>query len=141
MEEKKIKLLELIKDLDFPFLPQESQEHLNRLSEEDLDFLVRVFTEVKEYRRTIDTVANLVDPEGYKKIQEDHYKKMRDFDLEYTVRLSDVLKDSDQKLLQKAPFLEKATHWLQEKINSPQPKPIQTFSLEDYTLQNEKKAF
>ena len=98
MEEKKIKLLELIKDLDFPFLPQESQEHLNRLSEEDLDFLVRVFTEVKEYRRTIDTVANLVDPEGYKKIQEDYYKKMRDFDLEYTVRLSDVLKDSDQKL-------------------------------------------
>src|SRR3989344_6371003 len=98
MEEKKKKLLQLIKDLDLIVAEDEAKEHLNGLNEKQIDDLIAVYEEVKANELEISDIAKNADPAAVEAAQEDYLKSIENTETEYLNRMEAAQKSADELL-------------------------------------------
>lgn len=80
MEEKKKKLLELIEKLRLPISPWDANERASGLSEEELDKLIAMYSELKDYEDDVDDFIAEVAPDEYRKAYDEYLDKLEDID-------------------------------------------------------------
>lgn len=97
MEEKKKRILQLIEELDFPLVPEEAKEHLEKLSEGDIDELISAYEAILDHRKSVEELAKLSDPEAYKKIQDEYNKKLEQADVEYLKEMGKIQEEEDNE--------------------------------------------
>jgi hypothetical protein len=97
MEEKKKRLLQLIEELKFPLLPEESRQHTEQLSEEELDELISAYQAVMDYRQGINEAARFADPEGYGKVQNEYNEKLQRLDLDFAGEMENLQSEDDNE--------------------------------------------
>ena len=98
MEEKKKRLMDLIGELKFPLLPEEVKEHMEKLSENEIDELVSEYEAILEYRKSLEEEAGLSDPEKYNQIQEEFNKKLQQVDEDYINGMEKIQAEEDEEM-------------------------------------------
>jgi hypothetical protein len=91
------KLLKLIDDLNFPMMPEEAKEHVEKLSDEEVDKLILLYTDIKKYQRAIEKVAREADPKEYIKTEEEYENKMAKIDEDYEKEMEAIQKKQDDE--------------------------------------------
>lgn len=97
MEEKKKRLLQLIDELNFPLLPEESRQHAEKLSEEELDDLVSAYEAMRDYRQGVSETAKINDPESYGKVQDEYNEKFQQLDLDFSEEMEKFQSEDDNE--------------------------------------------
>ena len=95
MEEKKKRLLQLADELNFPLVPEEAREHLEKLSEDEIDELISDYEAVLNYRKSLEEEAKQSDPKKYQKIQDEYEKNLEKAELDYLEQMEKVQAEED----------------------------------------------
>src|SRR3990172_5421986 len=98
MDEKRKQLLELIKEMKFPLLPEEAKEHVEKLSEEDMDLLLSTMTSTKNYNDALEEFLRLNAPDEYKRIQKEYRQKLKNINEEHNSKMEGIEKDAVLKM-------------------------------------------
>lgn len=69
--QKELELLELIRALHLPVSASEAQEYINGFDDEEIDLLITLCKEKKDYNDLIDKLAYDANPEKAKQIDQD----------------------------------------------------------------------
>jgi hypothetical protein len=71
------KLLEIIERNDIPLPPKEAKEHVDNLSDEEVELLVSTYEDLGGAEGVIEEVIKEVEPEKYKKVREEYEGNMK----------------------------------------------------------------
>jgi len=94
-EDKRQKLLQIIRDMQ---LPPEAEETIPKLSDEEVDYLISVYTDVDDYQKQLEEYVRLTNPEEYKKLNEEYGKKLEEVDDEYNTQMEKLQEEEDVQL-------------------------------------------
>jgi len=97
MDAKKKRLLELIEELNFPIPPGEAEGGVQKLSEEDLDILIRTYEAIRSYREDLEDFLQKEDPKKYAEIMDKYYQDMEEAEKKYAEDSQKGVEE-DQKL-------------------------------------------
>ena len=98
MDDKVKKLLQIVQELRFPLLPEESEENLKNLPEVEIDYLLKVYEHLKNYQKEMEDTSKSLDPKRYEELKEDYYNEMLNIKLEYNKKQESAQKEIDEKL-------------------------------------------
>ncbi len=117
MEVKRKKLLELIEELKLPILPEEAEENMAKLSDEEIDSLLAKYQKLEDYRDSLEEYVKEVDPEEYAKIEGEYQKELNQIDEEELQQLEKIQEEEDLKLDSMDAKSERQDKELEEKFN------------------------
>jgi len=81
--DNKQKLLALIEELKIPFTEEQLNENISHLNDEEIELLIIVAQELKNYYDATREAAYLANPDEAKKIDEEYKNKLLDLEAEY----------------------------------------------------------
>lgn len=89
--------MELVEELKFPLLPEESKKHLEELGEEDLDILISAYEAISDYRRDLAEAARINDPEKFRQVQDEYNKKFQQLNFDFTGDMEKLQSEDDDE--------------------------------------------
>ena len=98
MDDKIIKLLQLVQELRFPLLPEESEENLKNIPEAELDYSLNIYEHLKKYQTEIEDTSKTLDPNRYEELKENYYNELLNYKLEYNKKMEAAQKEIDDQL-------------------------------------------
>lgn len=87
--------MELVEELKFSLLPEESKKHLDELGEEDLDILISAYEAISDYRRDLAEAARINDPEKFRQVQDEYNKKFQQLNFDFTGDMEKLRSEED----------------------------------------------
>ncbi len=113
MKDKQKRLLELFDYLKLPMTPEEVREHVEKLSDEEIDILTKKLEAVKKYQDEIELAAKKEDPDKYEKLRREHEEKAVKLEENHLREMEEIQKKEDEELDQ---IEEKARKELNEAV-------------------------
>ena len=102
MDEKRTKLIEMMKALNLPLTDKKAEETVSDLSEDEVDHLVTFYSEVIDYENQVEDFVRQYAPDKYEKLvsERDEKIKKKESDFEYELEKlqeeKDILLDSEE---------------------------------------------
>lgn len=75
--DKRKKLLELIEKQNIPLPPVEAKEHLEKLSDEEVELLISTYTDLKGAEDAIEEVLKDTEPKEYRSLKDEYGQKIK----------------------------------------------------------------
>ncbi|MBN1168358.1 hypothetical protein JXA63_00550 [Candidatus Woesebacteria bacterium] len=115
-------LRELIRELNMAMTPEEIEENLSHLNEEEAGLLVKKYSAIKKYRDALEEYASIVNPEEYKKAMTEYNKKLHELESQYSADMEEIQEQEDGEMekieRQATEELEKASEDMQKDIDT-----------------------
>jgi len=89
------KLLELIERNDIPLPPEEAKEHVDNLSDEEVELLVSTYGDLEGVEGVIEEVVKEVEPEQYRKVKDEYEGKLKLDKEEYNEEVQKIGGETD----------------------------------------------
>lgn len=98
MDDNRKKLLELMEDLSFPLTPEEAEEKVKGLTDEEVTDLVSVYSDVVNYEEALEDYVRENNPEEYKRLVDARDAEIKKKDKEYSYELEKAQEEEDIEL-------------------------------------------
>jgi hypothetical protein len=89
------KLLELIEKNNIPLTPNEAREHVDNLSDEEVELLISTYEGLEGAEGFIEEVVKEAEPEEYKKVKDEYEAKLKLDKEEYEKELQKIEGEAD----------------------------------------------
>lgn len=96
--DKRDRLIELIKILKLPFLPEEADIWVKNLKDENIVLLVSIYEDIQRYKNNLNSMAKKVDPEKYGRLEKEYEEKLKAINNEYLKKTEEIEVDTDKRL-------------------------------------------
>lgn len=96
--DKRDRLIELIKILKLPFIPEEAEIWVKNLKDENVVLLVSIYEDIQRYKNNLNSMAKKADPEKYRRLREEYEEKLKAISSEYLEKTEEIEADTDKKL-------------------------------------------
>ena len=98
MDDNRKKLRALIEAFRLPLTDKEMEEHLSNLSDEDIQELIDIYTDVDAIQEDIAGIAGIIDPEESEKIDREYFEKLSKLDKDYLKKKEEIQESIDSRL-------------------------------------------
>jgi hypothetical protein len=93
----KDRLLFLINELALPMTQEEAGLNIDKLTLDQLELLVAMYEELKNYRNAIDRAAHDANPQEYERLEVEYRTDLEKIENEYTEKLAQIEDETDSE--------------------------------------------